>query len=81
MDSSPYEIKNQEIALALEERGFAILEQLSDNWQVVPPEHFSATKAKKIISTVIQLYSAAKEMSRAQSRYAKLLSDLEYLER
>lgn len=87
MDNLPFchEIKNQEIALTLEERGFTILvpdeEVAEEIWLMQAPQHLSATKAKKIVSTIIRLYSTAKEMSRAQVRYDKLVNELECLER
>jgi hypothetical protein len=79
-----YEIKSYDIVLELVDRGYTSIipdeEATEEIWLVQAPQHYSTTKAKKIISTVIRLYSAAKERSRAQIQYEKLLCELEQLE-
>jgi hypothetical protein len=79
-----YEIKSYDIVLELVDRGFALVipdeEATEEIWLVSPPQHYSTTKAKKIISTVIRLYSAAKNRQRAQMQYETLLCELEQLE-
>jgi hypothetical protein len=74
-----YDIKNEEIAQALVEQGFTIFSVSTDGWTMEAPETVSATKARKIISTVIKLYIAAKEVNRSNQRYEYLLEKLERL--
>lgn len=73
------DIKSEEIAQALLERGFTCSAVSPEAWTMQSPETVSSTKAKKIVSTVIKLYSTAKEITRAEERYHKLWWELEGL--
>lgn len=74
-----YEIRNQEIALELEKQGFTIHDAFDNCWTMQAPANISSTKARKIISVIIKLYSTAKELNRANMRYNNLASQLEQL--
>lgn len=74
------DIKSEEISQALLERGFTCSAVSSEAWTMQSPETISSTKAKKIVSTVIKLYSAAKEIAYATHRYDKLIEELETLQ-
>ena len=72
-----YQIRSDEVAEVLIERGFLVVNQEPGDITIQAPESISATKARKIISIVIKLFTAAKEVSRAQERYQELVDRLE----
>ena len=71
-----YDIRNAEIAKELITYGFTLVNTTPGIWTLEAPENISATKSRKIISTMIKLYVAAKEVSRAQKRYEGLLNKM-----
>lgn len=81
-DNSPfhYDIRNPEIAQELIRIGFTLYNTSPDCWTLEAPLEMSATKARKVISTIIKLYLAAKELNRAQSKYDNLLNKINKLD-
>lgn len=81
-DNSPfyYDIRNAEIAQELIRIGFILHNTIPDCWTLEAPPSMSATKARKVISTIIKLYMAAKELNRAQSKYDNLLNKINKLD-
>ena len=74
-----YDIRNEEVAQALVEQGFEVYNTIPGCWTMQAPENISTTKARKIISTIIKLYTTAKELNRAQQKYDYLVDQLERL--
>lgn len=75
-DPFQYTIRNKDIADELQLQGFTSVLDEDNSWIVIAPDTLSATKARKIISATINLYSAAKELGKAQNKYDKLLIEL-----
>lgn len=74
-----YEIRTQEIVEELMQQGFTVASYIPGVWTMEAPEHLSHTKARKVISTMIQLYTAAKDLGRAKDRYERLVMQLNRL--
>ena len=74
-----YTIHTKEIAEELTHQGFISVLGEDGAWTVIAPENLSATKARKIISTTINLYKVAKELGKAQNQYDKLVDELSKL--
>jgi hypothetical protein len=75
------EIRNGEVAQELEKRHWTVLSSSPIGYSMVAPEALSNNKAKKIASSLINLMLAAKEVSRAQGKYARRLEELEEAEK
>ena len=71
-----YEIRNPDIMKDLVAQGFEVVSTSTDCWTVSAPETISSTKARKIISLCIKLFSAAKELSKASKRYKGLVDEI-----
>lgn len=72
MDNYQYTIKNKDIAQELVHLGFKSLPLNDGTFTVSSPAKMSKSEAKEIISFVIKLYTAAKDLLRAQKRYDDL---------
>jgi len=72
-----YPIRSREIAKQLEEMGWIEWHASPTETVMEAPPDLSATKARKMISVVIALYKAAKELGRSQSRYEDLVNELD----
>lgn len=70
------EIRNSEVAQELENRNWTVLSSSPAGYLMAAPEALSNNKAKKIASSLINLMLAAKEVSRAQEKYARRLEEL-----
>lgn len=81
MDQVPlhYDIKNEEVAVELEKQGFSVYNTTPGCWTMEAPTNISSTKARKIISIIIKLYVAAKELGRAQQKYTNLVAKIDQL--
>jgi len=75
-----YPIRSQDVSEELVKRfSFSIIDIENGAWIMQAPEQLSATKARKVISTMINLLSSAREIARAQNRYDELYQKLEEL--
>jgi hypothetical protein len=81
MNEAPfrYNIKNGEIAKELISQGFTLHHTSPECWTLEAPPNLTPTKARKFVSLIIKLYITAKDMNRAQAKYAKLLEELEQM--
>lgn len=69
-------IYSENIMKDLLEQGFTIAHTEPGLWVMEQPADISSTKARKIASTCIKLYVAAKELSRANNKYLKLIDQI-----
>jgi hypothetical protein len=74
-----YDVRTAEIVEELMHQGFVVASYIPGVWTMEAPANLSTTKARKIISTVIQLYTAAKDIGRAKERYQRLMHQLNKL--
>ena len=71
-----YTIRNAEIAQALEDQDFIVVDS-SAGFLMQAPDGMSSTKARSVISIIIKLYTIAKEIERGQETYDRLIKQLE----
>ena len=80
--NEPYqhEIKNEYIMQDLLAQGFyAVATDKPGVWVMEAPPELSKTKARKIVSTCINLFVAAKQLSRSRLNYQRLIEELNQL--
>lgn len=71
-----YDIRNADIAKDLIEQGFVLYNTTPGIWTIEAPPDVTSTKARKLISICIKLYSASKEYARARKKYENLVQQI-----
>ncbi len=78
-EPSRHEIKNECIMKDLLGLGFKIHNTSPGLWVMEAPADVSKTKARKIVSTAINLFVAAKTLSRSRLNYQRLIEEMNTL--
>lgn len=71
-----YPIRSREVAKELISVGFSEWHRSPDYTMLEAPSDLSATKARKVISTMIAIHQADKEYERARAKYEGLVDKI-----